>query len=79
MLNTGATIDIPYPAELGAWAQGPVLALMWVCATADRPVNDPNRISWPPSPIYDLTLDRLIFLVPNSNPAKWIDITGAPV
>ena len=48
-------------------------------ATADRPANVPGRISWPPSEMYDTTLGAPIFLVPGSNPARWVNITGSPV
>jgi hypothetical protein len=53
--------------------------LMVVGATADRPVNDPGRGDWPPAAMYDTTLASPIFLVPYSNPARGVDITGAPV
>lgn len=70
--------DIPYPAELGTWAQGPVYALMWMGSTADRPTKQGIN-GWPPAAMYDTTLGKPIFLVPNSHPAAWIDINGRAV
>ena len=52
---------------------------MVVGQTADRPVNDPNRLNRPPKEMYDLTLGEVIFLVVNSNPAGWVDISGTAV
>jgi hypothetical protein len=46
--------------------------------TADRPVPD-GRLSWPPPHYYDETLSKEIYYVPASNPARWVDITGASV
>jgi hypothetical protein len=76
--TVGSTIDIAYSDAL---AIGPDQGtkLMVVGATADRPVNNPGQISWPPATMYDLTLAKPIFLVPNSSPASWVDITGASV
>jgi hypothetical protein len=54
-----------------------VQRLTVIGATADRPVNNPDRIGWPPSAMYDTTLSKPIFLVARSNPARWVDITGA--
>jgi hypothetical protein len=79
LMRDGSVKDVPYPAELGAWAQGPVTALMWVGTTADRPLNNPNMVGWPPATMFDTTLGKPIFLVPNTNPAAWIDINGNPV
>jgi hypothetical protein len=47
--------------------------------TVDRPVPDGNRVSWPPAQFYDETLAKPIFYVAGSNPARWVDITGASV
>jgi hypothetical protein len=47
-------------------------------ATDDRPGNT-GAVSWPPAVMYDTTLSKVIFLVPNSNPAAWIDISGSSV
>ena len=73
-----AWIDVPFPdAETIHSDQG--TKLMIIGTTADRPVNDPGRINWPPSVMYDATLGNPIFLVPGSNPARWVNIGGAAV
>jgi|SRR6516225_484264 len=74
---TGTTVDIPFPDAISIHDQA--TKLMVVGATADRPANVPGRISWPPSEMYDTTLGAPIFLVPGSNPARWVNITGSPV
>jgi len=75
---TGATVDIPFP---DADTIQPELAtkVMVVGATADRPANVPGRLNWPPREMYDTTLGAPIFLVPGSNPAKWVNISGSAV
>jgi hypothetical protein len=76
--STGATVDIPFP-DADAIHPDQATRLMIVGATADRPVNILGRINWPPREMYDITLGRPIFLVPGSNPARWVDITGTAV
>jgi hypothetical protein len=44
--------------------------LMVFGASEDRPVGDPDRISWPPPGMYDTTLGEPIFLAPGSYPAN---------
>ena len=75
---TGATVDIPFP---DADTIQPELAtrLMVVGATTDRPTNVPGRLNWPPREMYDTTLGAPIFLVPGSNPARWVNVTGSAV
>jgi hypothetical protein len=75
--TVGSTIDIAFP-DAYAVQSDQATRLMIVGATADRPVNA-GRIGWPPAEMYDTTLSKMIFLVPGSNPASWIDITGAAV
>jgi hypothetical protein len=48
-------------------------------ATSDRPGNQDGRAAWPPAVMYDTSLAKVIFLVPGSNPASWVDISGASV
>jgi hypothetical protein len=68
-----AWIDVPFPdAET-------IHSDQVIGTTADRPVNVTGRINWPPSVMYDATLGNPIFLVPGSNPARWVDITGSTV
>lgn len=75
--TVGSTIDIAFP---DADAVGPDQAtrLMIIGATSDRPVNA-GRVGWPPAVMYDTTLSKVIFLVPGSNPASWVDISGSAV
>jgi hypothetical protein len=75
--TVGSTIDIAFP-DADAVQSDQATRLMIVGATADRPVNA-GRIGWPPAEMFDLTLNKPIFLVLGSNPASWIDITGAAV
>ena len=75
---TGATVDIPFP-DADTIQQDQATRLMIVGTTADRPANVPGRLNWPPREMYDTTLGAPIFLVPGSNPAKWVNITGAAV
>ena len=76
--TTGATVDIPFP-DADAIHPDQATRLMIVGTTADRPVNIPGRINWPPREMYDTTLGRPIFLVPGSNVARWVEITGTAV
>jgi hypothetical protein len=50
-------------------------------ATADRPSNAAPGFAGLPLPreMYDTTLGKPIFRVPNSNPTSWVDISGASV
>jgi hypothetical protein len=75
---TGTTVDIPFP---DADTIQPDLAtkLVVVGTTADRPANVPGRLNWPPREMYDTTLGAPIFLVPGSNPARWVNVTGSAV
>jgi hypothetical protein len=75
---TGATVDIPFP-DADTIQPDQATKLMIVGTTADRPANVPGRINWPSREIYDTTLGGPIFLVPGSNPARWVNITGAAV
>jgi hypothetical protein len=77
-LATGLTVDIPFP-DADAIQTDQATKLMVVGATTDRPVNAPGRINWPPRAMYDTALGRPIFLVPGSNPARWVDISGSAV
>jgi hypothetical protein len=76
--STGTTVDVPFP-DADTIHPDQAIRLMIVGTTADRPVNLPGRIDWPPRQVYDTTLGRPIFLVPGSSPARWVDITGATV
>ena len=75
---TGATVDITFP-DADAIHLDQATKLMVIGATADRPANNPARINWPPPIMYDTTRGGPIFLVPGSNPARWVNITGAVV
>jgi hypothetical protein len=75
---SGNTVDVPY-ADGAAIGPDQATFLMFVGATADRPVNIPGTANWPPVQMYDTTLAKPIFLVRGSNPASWVDITGAAV
>jgi|SRR5215469_18602798 len=77
-LITGATIDIPFP-DADTIQPDQATRLMIIGTTADRPINVPGRINWPPRQMYDTTISRQILLVPGSNPARWVDITGSTV
>ena len=76
--NTGATVDIPFP-DADTIATDQATRLMIVGTTADRPKNVAGRIDWPPRTMYDTTLGAPIFLVPGSNPLRWVNITGSLV
>jgi hypothetical protein len=75
--TVGSTIDIPYP-DASAVQSDQATRLMIIGATADRPLNA-GRIGWPPTEMYDTSLGKPIFLVPGSNPASWVDISGSAV
>jgi hypothetical protein len=75
--TVGAMVEIPFP-DAEAVQSDQATRLMIVGATADRPVNA-GRVGWPPAEMYDTTLGKPIFLVPGSNPASWVDITGSAV
>jgi hypothetical protein len=75
---TGTTVDIPFP-DADTIHPDQATRLMVVGATADRPTNVPSRINWPLREMYDTTLGGPIFLVPGSNPARWVSITGSAV
>ena len=76
--STGATVDIPFP-DADTIASDQATRLMIVGTTADRPTNVPGRIDWPPRQMYDATLGTPVFLVPGSNPTRWVSITGSAV
>jgi hypothetical protein len=38
-------------------------------------VNVAGRINWPPREMYHI-LDAPVFLVPGSNPTRWVNIAG---
>jgi hypothetical protein len=75
---TGATVDIPLP-DAETIHSDQATKLIAIGTTAERPLNGPGRINWPPSVMYDSTLNSPIFLVPGSNPARWVNLLGAPV
>jgi hypothetical protein len=77
-IHSGATVDIPFP-DADTIAPDQATRLMIVGTTADRPKNAPDRIDWPPRLMYDTTLGAPIFLVPGTNPVKWVNITGSAV
>ncbi|HEY3909260.1 MAG TPA: hypothetical protein VGM07_05155 [Stellaceae bacterium] len=70
-----ATVDVPYPDAL-AIGRDQATRMTIIGATADRPVNIDNVLNWPPPTMYDTTLGAPIFLVPGSNPAAWVGVTG---
>ena len=72
---TGTTLDIPFP-DAETIHSDQATKLMVVGTTADRPVNISGRINWPPREMYDTTLGAPIFLVPGSNPPRWVNIAG---
>ena len=72
---TAATLDIPFP-DAETIHSDQATKLMVVGTTADRPVNISGRINWPPREMYDTTLGAPIFLVPGSNPPRWVNIAG---
>ena len=74
----GTTLDIPFP-DAETIHSDQAIKLMVVGTTADRPVNVPGRINWPPRGVYDTTLGAPIFLVPGSNPPRWVNIAGVTV
>ncbi|MBV9199752.1 MAG: hypothetical protein JOY83_08490 [Alphaproteobacteria bacterium] len=76
--SAGLTVDVPF-SDAETIQSDQAIRLMIVGTTADRPVNVPGRINWPPREMYDTTLGTVIFLVPGSNPTKWVDITGSVV
>jgi hypothetical protein len=76
--STGATVDIPFP-DAETIQSDQATRLMIIGTTADRPVNVPGRLNWPPQEMYDTTLGAPIFLVPSSTPVRWINITGIAV
>ena len=75
---TGATVDIPFP-DAEKIHSDQATKLMVIGTTAERPVNDPGLINWPPSVMYDSTLSSDIFLVQGSKPARWVNLLGAAV
>jgi hypothetical protein len=76
--STGATVDIPFP-DAEAIQSDQATRLMIIGTTADRPGNVPGRINWPPRQMFDTTLGAPIFLVPGSNPVRWVNIAGTVV
>jgi hypothetical protein len=76
--TVGSMIEIAFP-DAAAVQSDQATTLMIVGATADRPGNSGALGIWPPAVMYDTTLSKVIFLVPGSNPARWIDIAGASV
>jgi hypothetical protein len=76
--STGATVDIPFP-DADTICSDQATRLMIVGTTADRPVNNPDRLNWPPREMYDTTRGGPIFLVPGSNPAIWVNLNGSVV
>jgi hypothetical protein len=77
--STGtAWIDVPFP-DAETITPDQAMKLMVIGTTADRPVNVPGRINWPPPIMYDTTRGNPIFLVPGANPARWVSISGTAV
>jgi hypothetical protein len=76
--STGATVDISFP-DAETIQSDQATRLMIIGTTADRPGNDPGRINWPPRQMFDTTLGAPIFLVPGSNPVRWVNIAGTAV
>jgi hypothetical protein len=76
-VTAGGTVDVPYSDGL-AIQSDQATRLMITGATSDRPGNT-GAIGWPPTSMYDSSLGKPIFLVPGSNPASWVDISGASV
>jgi hypothetical protein len=76
--SANAWIDVPFP-DAETIQPDQATRLMVIGTTADRPVNEPGRINWPPPVMYDPTRGNPIFLVPGSNPARWVSISGAAV
>jgi hypothetical protein len=74
----GMTVDVPLP-DADTIHGDQAAKLMVVGTTADRPGNIPGRINWPPREMYDTTLGGPIFLVPGSNPPRWVNIAGSAV
>jgi hypothetical protein len=74
----GTTVDVPLP-DADTIHGDQATKLMVVGTTADRPGNVPGRINWPPREMYDTTLGGPIFLVPGSNPPRWVNIAGSAV
>jgi hypothetical protein len=72
-----ATVDVPYDDGL---AIGPDQAqrLAVVGATTDRPAYLPGGVPVT-TMMSDETLGEMIFLVANSLPPIWVDISGTPV
>ena len=79
-VSAGATIDVPFPDAL-AIQSDQATYLMTTGATADRPSNAAPGLAGLPLPreMYDTTLGKPIFRVPNSNPTSWVDISGSSV
>lgn len=77
-INANSYLDIAYPDALLV-EQGVATPLMVSGNTTDRPsLSAPGLAGYPlPSVMYDITLAKPIFIVPNSNPTSWTDITGA--
>jgi hypothetical protein len=76
--GTAAWIDVPFP-DAETIDPDQAMKLMVIGTTAERPVNQPGRINWPPLVMYDSTRGGPIFLVPGSNPARWTNILAATV
>ena len=78
-VTSGATVDVP-AGDAAAIHSDQAVRVMIVGATADRPTYNPGMINGgvPPS-MYDTTLGKPIFSVPNTSPVRWVDITGAVV
>jgi hypothetical protein len=77
-VTAGSYVDVPYNDGL-VIDSGQAQRLMITGATSDRPINVAGQVNWPPAMLFDTTLNKPIFLVPGSNPASWVDITGASV
>ena len=76
--SVGSVVDIPFP-DASAIGPDQGVKLMVTGATVDRPGNVAGMVGWPPVQMYDTTLSAPIFLVPGSNPASWVNITGSGV
>jgi hypothetical protein len=76
-LTGGTASDISYP-DSEAVENDQATALMISGATADRPVLGDGMFAGAQARgFYDTSLSKPVFVKPGTNPASWIDITGA--
>lgn len=71
-------VDVPAATDGASIASDQAAVMMFVGATADRPLYNPAIIGGgAPRMMYDTTLSAPIFSVPGSNPVRWIGIDGS--